>query len=195
MDEFTPIVKYVSRYIKLTQGEEDFFVSLLKIKKVRKKQFIVQPDFICEHRSFVVKGLLRSYLVSNNGKEHTVTLAAENNWISDLSSYTFQEPATLFVEALENSTLIQWSYANEQLLIKTVPAFEHFFRVTSQNASAMFQKRILQGLSMSAEQRYDEFVKKQPALINRVSQYILASYLGITTEFLSKIRNKKVKKS
>jgi hypothetical protein len=134
-------------------------------------------------------------MVSNTGKEHTVTLAAENNWISDLSSYIFQEPATLFVEALENSTLIQWSYANEQLLIKTVPAFEHFFRVTSQNASAMFQKRILQGLSMSAEQRYNEFVNNQPSLIHRVPQYILASYLGITTEFLSKIRNKKIKKS
>jgi len=195
MDHFTPIINYVSRYIKLTQGEIDFFVSLLRIKNVKKRQFIVQPDFVCEYRSFVVRGLLRSYLVSDSDKEHTITLAAENNWISDLSSFTFQEPATLFVEALENSILIQWSYANEQLLIKTVPAFEHFFRVTSQNASAMFQKRILQGLSMSAEQRYDEFVKKQPALINRVPQYVLASYLGITTEFLSKIRNKKVKKS
>lgn len=195
MDEFTPIVKYISHYIKLTQGEEDFFVSLLKIKKVKKKHFIVQPDFICEHRSFVVKGLLRSYLVSNNGKEHTVTLAAENNWISDLSSFTFQEPATLFVEALENSTLIQLSYKNEQLLLKTVPKFEHFFRVTSQNSAAMFQKRILTGLSMTAEERYNEFVKKQPNLLNRVPQYIIASYLGFTTEFLSKIRNKKVKKS
>ena len=195
MEEFTPLINYVFHYIKLTQGEEDFFVSLLRIKKVKKKQFIVQPDFVCEYRSFVVKGLLRSFLVSDSSKEHTITLAAENNWISDLSSYTFQEPATLFVEALEDSILIEWSYANEQLLIKTVPAFEHFFRVTSQNASAMFQKRILQGLSMSAEQRYNEFSKKHPDLINRVPQYILASYLGFTTEFLSKIRNKKLKKS
>ena len=195
MNEFTPITDYVSHYIKLTPSEEDYFTSLLKIKKVRKRQFIVQPEFICEHRSFVVKGLLRSYLISDNGKEHTVTIAAENNWISDLSSYTFQEPATLFVEAIENTTLIQWSYANEQLLIKTIPAFEHFFRVTAQNTLALFQKRILHGLSKSAEQRYDEFIKNRSDLINRVPQYILASYLGITTEFLSKIRKKKAQKS
>lgn len=193
MDQFASIKEYISRYIELTESEEDFFISLLRIKDVKKKQLIVQPDFVCEYRSFVVKGLLRSYLVSNSGKEHTITLAAEKNWISDLSSFTFQEPASLFVEALENSTLIQWSYANEQLLIKTVPKFEYFFRVTSQNASAMFQKRILSGLSMTAEQRYDEFATKQPLLLNRVPQYILASYLGITTQFLSIIRKQKVK--
>jgi hypothetical protein len=195
MNEFQPIIDYVSRYITLTQGELNFFVSLLRIKNVKKKQFIVQPDFVCEYRSFIVEGLLRSYLVANTDKEYTVTIAAENGWISDLSSYTFQEPATLLVEALENSTLIQWSYVNEQLLIKTVPKFETFFRITSQNSSAMFQKRILAGLSMTAEERYEEFAKQFPNLLLRVPQHILASYLGMTTQFLSKIRNQKARKS
>jgi len=195
MTDFKPIIDYVSRYIALTQEELDIFVSLLRMKKVKKKQFIVQPDFVCEYRSFVLKGLLRSYLVSDAGKEYTVTIAAENGWISDLSSFTFQEPATLFVEALENSTIIQWSYASEQLLINRVPKFETFFRITSQNSSAMFQKRILSGLSMSAEERYNEFEKKFPGLVLRVPQYILASYLGMTTQFLSRIRNKKARKS
>lgn len=191
MNEFAPITEYVSHYVNLTKDESDYFVSLLRIKKVKRKQFIVQPDFICQERSYVVQGALRSYLIGSNGKEHTVTLAIENYWISDLSSFIFQEPATLFVEALEDSKLIQLSYTNEQMLLKNVPNFERFFRITSQNTAAAFQKRTLSGLSMTAEERYYEFLNKFPNLLSRFPQYIIASYLGVTTQFLSKIRNQK----
>src|SRR5215831_8790027 len=124
MDEFAPIREYVSRYVKLTPEEEDYFVSLLQIKKVKKKQFVVQPDFICQYRSYVVNGAFRTYLLGNDGEEHTIALAIEDWWVGDLGSYIFQEPATLFIEALEDSTLNRLSYKNEQLLLEQFPKFE-----------------------------------------------------------------------
>lgn len=195
MHEFEAIVNYVSRYIELTGEEEEYFISLLRLTKVRKKQLIVQPEFVCKYRSYVIKGAMRAYLLDDNAKEHTVVISIEDWWISDFSSYLNQEPATLFVEALEDSLLIQIDYHSEQLLMERIPKFERFFRLITQRSFAFLQKRLLSNLSMSAQERYDEFLDKYPAIANRVPQYALASYLGFSTEFLSKIRNNKTKKS
>jgi CRP-like cAMP-binding protein len=194
MEEFNTIKKYVAQHIQLSETEEKYFVSLLRITRVKKKQLIVQPDFICKYRSYVLKGAMRAYLVDNKGQEHTVAFAIEDWWISDYSSYIYQEPATLFVEALEETVLIQMDYNLEQLLIESVPKFERFFRIITQRSFAFLQKRLLSNLSKSAEERYDEFVKKYPLIVNRVPQYALASYLGFSTEFLSKIRKRKAQK-
>jgi CRP-like cAMP-binding protein len=194
MKEFLPVIKYVARYIELTEKEEKYFVSLLRITKVKKKQFIVQPEFVCKYSSYILKGAMRAYLVTNEAQEHTIAIAIEDWWISDYNSYIFQQPATLFVEALEDTTLIQLDYNAEQLLMETIPKFERFFRIITQRSFASHQKRMLSNLSLSAEERYEDFIHKYPAVVNRVPQYVLASYLGFSTEFLSKIRNKKVKK-
>jgi len=194
MDDFSTIIKYVAKHIELTEEEEAYFVSLLKIKKVRKKQFIVQPDFICNHRTYIVKGALRAYLVDNKGQEHTVAFGIEDWWIADFNSYFFRQPATLFVEALEDSEVIQIEYNDELELMKNVPKFEKFYRILAQNGYAFLQRRVLANLSMSAEERYEEFMKRYAAIAARVPQYALASFLGFSTEFLSKIRNKRVKK-
>ncbi|KAF0138930.1 MAG: cyclic nucleotide-binding protein [Stygiobacter sp.] len=195
MDEFLEIKKYVARHIQLTEEEENYFVSLLRVLKVKKKQFIVQPEFTCKYRNYVVKGAMRAYLVNNKAQEHTIAFAIEDWWISDYYSYINQVPATLFVEALEDTTLIQIDYNTEQLLMETVPKFERFFRIITQRSFAFLQKRMLSNLSKTAEERYNEFMEKYPSIANRVPQYALASYLGFSTEFLSKIRNKQTKKS
>lgn len=195
MDEFLEIKKYVARHIQLTEEEENYFVSLLRVLKVKKKQFIVQPEFICKYRNYVVKGAMRAYLVNNKAQEHTIAFAIEDWWISDYYSYINQVPASLFVEALEDTTLIQIDYNSEQLLMETVPKFERFFRIITQRSFAFLQKRMLSNLSKTAEERYNEFMEKYPSIANRVPQYALASYLGFSTEFLSKIRNKRTKKS
>ncbi len=194
MEEFLPIVNYVSKFIELTQEEKLFFVSLLRIRKVRKKQFIGQPDFVSRYRSYIVAGAMRAYLIDNKGNEHTIAIAIEDWWIGDFTSYIFQIPATYFVEALEDSVLIELDYDSEQKLLEANPKFEKFFRKVLERLVAALQQRLLSNLSKSAEQRYDEFAIKYPQLLNRIPQYILASYLGFTTEFLSKIRNRKVKK-
>lgn len=193
MDEFKEIKRYVATYIKLTTEEEDYFISLLRITKVKKKQYIVQPDFTCKYRSYVLKGAMRAYLVDNKAQTHTIAFAIEDWWISDLNSYMNQEPATLFVEALEDSILIQIDYNSELLLLEKIPKFERFFRILAQRSFAFLQKRMLSNLSKTAEERYDEFIQKYPSIVKRVPQYALASYLGFSTVFLSKIRNKKTK--
>jgi CRP-like cAMP-binding protein len=193
MNEFIEIKRYVANYIQLTAEEEDYFISLLRITKVKKRQCIVQPDFTCKYRSYVLKGALRAYLLDNKAQTHTIAFAIEDWWISDLNSYLNQEPATLFVETLEDSVLIQIDYTSEQLLLEKIPKFERFFRILAQRSFAFLQRRMLSNLSKTAEERYDEFIEKYPAIVNRVPQYTLASYLGFSTVFLSKIRNKKTK--
>jgi CRP-like cAMP-binding protein len=107
MEDFSPVINYVSRHIQLTKEEEARYISYLRVKKVRKKQFIVQPDFVCNHRTYIVSGALRAYLVDDKGQENTVAFGIEDWWIADFNSYFFRQPATLFVEALEDSVLIQ----------------------------------------------------------------------------------------
>lgn len=194
MDQFLPILKNISKYIELTKEEEIFFVSLLRTRNVRKKQFIGQPEFTSKYRSYVVSGAFRAYIVDDKGREHTIALAIEDWWIGDISSYIFQTPASYFVEALEDSLLIELEYEAEQRLLEANPKFEKLFRKAIERSAAALQERLLSNLSKPAEQRYDEFAKKYPQFLNRIPQYVLASYLGFTTEFLSKIRNRKVKK-
>lgn len=194
MEELQAIKNYVARHIQLSADEEAYFLSLLRVTKVKKKQCIVQPEFICKYRSYVYLGTMRAYLVDNQGADHTIAFAIDDWWITDFNSYIFQQPATLFVEALEDTVLVQLDYNAEQLLLETVPKFERFFRIITQRSFAFLQQRMLSALSKTAEERYTEFTEKYPTIVQRVPQYALASYLGFSTEFLSKIRNNKVKK-
>ena len=195
MNEFQPVLEYISRYVTLTEDEIHRLIPFFKVRKVKRRQFIVQPGFICKYKSYVVKGAFRAFLVDNEGKEHTLAFAIEDWWISDYSSLIYQEPATLFVEALEDSILIQIEYEDEQTFLKEIPKLEKFERIITQRSSAFQQKRLLSNFTKTAEERYDEFMSKYPLVASRVPQYALASYLGFTTEYLSKIRNGKTSKS
>jgi CRP-like cAMP-binding protein len=189
------IINHISRYVQLTEDEIALFSSYLKITRVKKRQFIVQPGFVCKFKSYVIKGAFRGYLVDKEGKEHTLTFAVEDWWISDYSSLIYQEPATLFVEALEDSILIQIDYEDGQILMDKIPKLEKFERIVTQRSLAFQQKRLLTNFTKTAEERYEEFITRYPLIVNRVPQYALASYLGFSTEYLSKIRNKKSSKS
>lgn len=193
MSEFLPIIKYVSQYIKLTDKELEYFISLLTIVSVKKKQYIVQPGFACNCRSFVVKGSMRGFLIDDKGNDHTVSLAIENYWISDINSYFTQQPATLFVEALEDSILIQLDFNSEENLLQTYPRFERLFRILAKRAYTSLQARTLSNHINTAEERYDLFLRDYPLFPQRIPQYAIASYLGISPEFLSKIRNRKTR--
>lgn len=195
MKDLLPVIDYISRYVDLTDDEKNHLAGFLKITKIKKRQFIVQPGFICQHKSYVVKGAFRGYLVDKEGKEHTLSFAIEDWWISDYSSLIYQEPATLFVEALEDSILIQIAYEDEQRFLAEIPKLEKFERIITQRSLAFQQKRLLSNFTKTAEERYDEFMSKYAAIAKRVPQYALASYLGFSTEYLSKIRNGKTSKS
>jgi len=195
MEPYEALISNIERFITLTDEERQYFISLLRLTTVRKKQYIAQPEFVCRYRSYVFRGSLRSYFVDADGQEHTIALVIEDWWVSDFYSYLYQTPATLFVEALEESTLVQLEYHAEEHLLERYPIFEKYFRILSSRALANLQRRMLSNLSMTAQERYDDFLAKYPAIAARVPQYALASFLGMTTEFLSKIRSDKRKKS
>ncbi|HNP19615.1 MAG TPA: Crp/Fnr family transcriptional regulator [Fulvivirga sp.] len=189
------LLNYVNDYVTLEDHEKEQFVSCFKEAKIKKRQFIVQPNFTNKHRSFVVKGAFRAYAVTNDGQDHTLQFAIENWWVSDFNSYIYQHPATLFIVALEDSIILQIDYSKEQELKKGNHKFETFFRIMAEKGLAFEHRRILFNLTHSAEARYENFLLNFPNFVQRVPQYALASYLGMTTEFLSRIRNKRSKKS
>jgi len=188
------IIDYLKKTVPVTTEEAETFADAFKVAKIKKRQFIVQPNFIVKNRNFVVEGAFRAYVVDDHGQDSTIAFAIEDWWITDYNSYILQKPATMFVVALEDSVILEISYEKEQLLKKQHHAFETFFRIRAERTAAFMQQRIIANLTLSAEERYDRFVEKYPQIIQRVPQYALASYLGITTEFLSRIRNKKTSK-
>ena len=193
MDAYDAIVDNVERFIQLSEEERQYFISILRVTKVRKKQYVVQPEFICRYKNYIFKGAMRSYFVDSDGQEHTIVLAIDDWWINDVYSYVYQTPGILFVEALEDSIIVKLEYSAEEGLLERYPKFEKFFRISSNRALANFQRRMLSNLSLTARQRYDEYLENYPDIARRVPQYALASYLGITTEHLSKIRGSRRK--
>jgi CRP-like cAMP-binding protein len=182
------ILEYIAQYISLTAQEQEYFLSLLKHRKVLKRQFLLQAGDICRFENFVIKGCLRSYYIDDEGLEHVVQFSVENWWTSDLSSFLTGKEANLSIEALEETEVLQIEKPLlEELYIK-VPAFNRLFRVLLQNAFVAHQDRMIQRMSMDAAQRYLLFIKKYPNLEQRIPQHQIASYLDITPESLSRIR-------
>ena len=155
----------------------------------------MQPDFVAKHRNYVLSGAFRAYVVDDKGQDHTIAFAIEDWWITDYNSYILQQPATMFVVALEDSIILQMDYQTESELKNSNHKFETFFRIRAERTAAFMQQRIISNLTQTAEERFENFVQKYPLIVQRVPQYALASYLGMTTEFLSRIRNRRTKRS
>lgn len=185
--------KYILKFADLSDNEADTFVQAFDEIQVKKRQYIVQPNFTAKHRNFVVKGAFRSFVVGDNGSDHTISFAIEDWWISDYNSYIYQQPATMFVMALEDSVVMQLAFEKEQALKMQNHKFEQIFRIMAERGLAFQQRRMISNLTQTAQERYDLFIKKYPQIAQRLPQYALASFLGMSTEFLSRIRHNKVK--
>jgi len=184
------LLEYITQYVQLTPDEESAMLSKIKVKKFLKGQFVVQNGEICKYENFVLSGCLRSFYIDNDGLEHVIMFAVENWWTADLGSFITQKPSDLNVQCLENSEIIQIHYNDLQKLYFEIPKLERFFRIIIQKAFVAAQKRIVSNFSMDATDRYIQFREQYHDIEQRVPQYMIASYLGITKEFLSKIRNK-----
>ncbi|TNJ43500.1 Crp/Fnr family transcriptional regulator [Tamlana fucoidanivorans] len=195
MENHKNILNNIKRYVDLNESDSKQFSAIITTLKVKRRQFIVQPGFLCSCQTYVLKGALRSYFINNEGVDHTIQFAIEDWFISDFSSYINQEPASLFVEALEDSIIQQITYDDVEKLCRENPKFERFFRLVAQKSFAFSQKRVLSNLGKSAEERFIEFQNIYPEIVLRVPQYALASYLGMSAEFLSKIRKRLAIKS
>ena len=188
------ILQNVAKHIALDEKEAHFFIALLQQQQVAKKEFILQEGQLCKSISYVHSGTLRAYYADKEGRESTIMFGIADWWITDMFCFINQQPAMLCIEAIENSTIFQLSKTNFDLLCHEVPKFERFFRIIMQNAYIREQLRVIQNLSLTAEERYDHFIDKYPQIAQQVTQKQIASYLGITPEFLSTIRANKSKK-
>ncbi|TCI92165.1 Crp/Fnr family transcriptional regulator [Tenacibaculum sp. M341] len=195
MKDYENILNNIKRYVSLNEEDEQQFSSIIRTSNIKRRQFIVQPNFVCTHLTYVLKGAFRSYFVNDQGVDHTIQFAIEDWFISDFNSYITQTPASLFVEALENAVIQQISYEDVEKICAENPKFERFFRLVAQKSFAFAQRRVLSNLGKSAEERYLEFQNLYPSIVQRVPQYTLASYLGMSAEFLSKIRKRLATKS
>lgn len=184
------ILQNIQKHILLSQQEINYFVGLLTAKTIAKKEFVLKEGELCNTINFVCAGTLRAYYMDASGRESTIMFALSDWWITDIHCFMNQLPAMLFIEALEESVIIQLKKNDLDNLFIQVPAFEKFFRIIMQNAYIREQLRTIETLSLPAEDRYNNFVRKYPQIVQQVTQKQIASYLGITPEFLSTLRKK-----
>ena len=182
--------KKLSEKIAFTQDEQAIIKTYLTPKKLRKKQYLLQEGDVCKVIAFVEKGTLREYSISENGAEHIIQFALEGWTISDLYSFLTGEPATYNIDALEDSELVLISKAAQEELLKKVPKYETYTRLQLTGAYLAMQKRVTSIISLSLEQRYANLTSVYPNIIQRVPQHMIASYMGLTPETLSRVRRK-----
>jgi len=188
------ILNNIAKHVSLTQEEQSYFIGLLKMLQVTKKDFILTEGQLCKNISFVNSGTLRAFYNDKEGKESTIMFAVAGWWVTDMYCFINQLPAMLNIQAVAHSEIFQLQKTDLDKLYSKVPKFEKFFRIIMQNAYIREQLRIIQSLSLSAEERYNNFTNKYPEIANQVTQKQIASYLGITPEFLSAIRGNKSRK-
>lgn len=188
------ILNNIAGYIHLDEKDKEFFVSLLKPMKLKRRQVLLNEGEVCRYSSFVVSGCLRGYSVDANGYEHVLNFAPQNWWIADMYSLITQKPGVLNIEALEDTEILTLSKFNQEELYLKVPLFERFFRIIVENSLVTYQQRLLDNLSLPAEERYNNFCKRYPTLINGLPSKQIAAYIGVTPEFFSKMRHQMLKK-
>ncbi len=185
------ILKNISKHIDLDKEETNYFTSLITYKEISKKTIILKEGEVCKIMNYVHSGALRAYCIDKNGKEATIMFAINDWWLTDMFCFLNEKPAMMYIEAIENSCVFQLSKDHLEKLFANVPKFERFFRILMQNAYTREQLRIIENLTLSAENKYDNFLIKYPQIAKQVTQKQIASYLGITPEFLSSIRKNK----
>ena len=187
---FQRILHNVNRHIALTEEEAAFFTSLLQLKTIKRKTFLLTKGEINRYQSFVIRGGLCTYQIDDKGREHILTFSLEDWWVGDLYSFLTKTPTPYFIEALEDTVVLQISEPKLESLYERLPQFNKFFRLLLQAAFIAQQQRIMQTISDSAEDRYLKLVQKYPHFEQRIPQKKLALYLGITPQFLSMLRRR-----
>lgn len=194
-DSIEPLLHYFDRLIPLNEKEREMVCEKFHPRLFRKKQYVLQEGDVCTQFNFVVRGCLRLYKIDDKGNTHVLQFAAENYWIIDLASFHGMKPAELTIDAVEDTVVLQINRDDLIHLYVEAPKFDRIFRVLIENSFVRLQERLLQNISSSAEERYQSFLDIYPHLVNRLSQVQIASFLGITAEFLSRLRNRKAAKS
>jgi CRP-like cAMP-binding protein len=188
-----PIILSISKYINLSQQEADHFMGLLHPRELKRKAFLLEDGDVCKYSAFVTGGILRGFTIDQNGIEHVMNFAPPGWWIADMYSLLSQRPGNLYIEATERSEVLLLSKIDQEKLYQDVPKFERFFRIITENSLVAYQQRLMDNLSLAAEERYHNFCKRYPTLIYALPKKDIASYIGVTPEFFSRMQAKMLK--
>jgi CRP-like cAMP-binding protein len=190
-----PLIEQLMKTFPLSEEEKELVRTKFHSRLFRKRQFVLQEGDVCTQFNFIVRGCLRSYKIDEKGNIHILQFAAENNWINDLGSFHRGKPSAMNIDALEDTVVLQISHDDLISLYINAPKFDRIFRVLIENGFIHLQERLLQNISSTAEERYQSFLELYPHLTNRLSQVQIAAFLGVTPEFLSRLRNQRSKAS
>lgn len=188
------LLQNISKHVSLTPEEEILLLSKIETKQFKAKTILLSSGEIANSTYFVNSGILRSFNINDNIIEHVLHFACEGWWIGDMYSYISEKPGNLFIEVLEDAEVVVISKENHQELYNEIPKLERFFRILAENSLVAHQERLMDNLSLSAEERFEKMCKKYPNLIQKVAQKHLASYIGVTPEFFSKMKARLLKK-
>jgi CRP/FNR family transcriptional regulator, anaerobic regulatory protein len=188
------ILENISKIVSLSKEEEILIMTKIETKTFKSKTLLLHAGEICKHSYFVNSGILRSFNINDNIVEYVLHFACEGWWIGDMYSLLSQKPGNLFIEVLEDAEVVLLSKENQEELYEKIPKLERFFRILTENSLVAHQERLMDNLSLSAEERFEKFCSKYPTLIQKVPQKQIASYIGVTPEFFSKMKARMLKK-
>jgi CRP-like cAMP-binding protein len=195
MTDFTPLFDYIERKstVKLSEEERNLIMTKLKPKKLRKRQYFLQEGSVCKYMGFIIKGATRMFAVDEKGHEHILHFGLEDWWVGDYESFYMMTPSKYFVEALEEVDMILITNEQLQELARTIPAIAAMLESINRGAAIANNKRMHAAISFSAEERYEDLARTYPHFFQRFPQNMIASYLGISPETLSRIRKMAIK--
>ena len=185
------LLAHIKKYVQLNKQDEELLYSKFEVKKLKKKEYLLQAGKVCPGNYFVVRGLLRQYFMNSKLNEQIIQFGLENWWIADHDSLLNNKPSTTYIQAIEPCELLLLSEKNRVILFEQIPQLESYFLLMMQKAFVAAQRRIGFIFNQSDEERYRNFISLFPGFVQRVPQYMLASYLGFTPQFLSRLRAKK----
>ncbi len=183
------LINHLTKYLYCPDDIQEFS-EFFQYKQIKKKEFLLREGEICKFEAFVTKGLFRTYYIDINGDEHILNFAIEDWWLTDFESFIHQTPSSLYIEALEESEILFISKEDKEHCFRAIPSTERLFRIMTINTHIALQRRMINNLSKTADQRYLDFITQYPILAQKLPNIQIAKYLGVSHEFISKIRKK-----
>ena len=188
------IIQNIEKIISLTDEQKELILSKIELNHYKAKTVLLNAGEVAKYSYFVKSGILRSFTINDNIVEHVLQFACEDWWIGDMYSLISQKPGNLFIEVNEDAEVALLSKENQEELYHKIPKLERFFRILTENSLVAYQERLMDNLSLTAEERFEKFCSKYPSLIQKVPQKQIASYIGVTPEFFSKMKAKMLRK-
>ncbi|WP_085774798.1 Crp/Fnr family transcriptional regulator [Nonlabens tegetincola] len=192
LTEKEQLSKYLNRYAYIAQEEVDIMFRLMEIRKTKKSEYLLEAGNTCRYQYFILNGLTRTFYIDSNGNEKITQFAMENWWVTNWHSYKSETPSESYIQALENTTVLQIRKSDLEHVFEEIPSLERAFRKITENWLIAIQRRSEFYLKLDSKSRYEKFISALPDFAQRVPQYMIASYLEITPQHLSTIRAKLV---